>query len=145
MAITKTIMNQEVVKELNLNNLLTDDKLIKAINSDNKDDLRDLLLDVIHSLMDNNIKLENLYYAEHAYLGDELFDMFSSSCLSELFSLFGYKTELICDDTDFDTWIGRMKVFNNNIEIELFAVESMHDSLMTIFVDTKVSKYIKNN
>ena len=37
-----------------------------------------------------------------------------------------------------------MKVFNDNIEIELFAVESMHDSLIAIFIDTKVSKYIKN-
>lgn len=36
-----------------------------------------------------------------------------------------------------------MKIFNDNIEIKLFAVESMHDSLISIFIDTKVSKYIK--
>ena len=103
MALLKTIANEEAIKELNLNNLLTDEKLMKAIDSENKNDLRDLLLDVINSLTDNNIKLNNLYYAEHVFLSDELFDMFSSSCLSELFSLFGYKTELICDDKELDT------------------------------------------
>lgn len=137
------IVDKKTIQKLNLNSLLTDDKLMKAIDSNNKNDLRDLLLEAIHLLIDNNVKLNNLYYAEHIALSDELFDMFSSSCLDELFSLFGYKTELICDDTNFDTWIGKMKIFNDNIEIELFATESMHDNLITIFVDTKISKYIK--
>ena len=123
---------------------ITDDKLIEAIESKNKDDLRDLLISVIHSLQDSSIKLEDLYYAEYVVLSDELFDMFSRACLEEIFNLFGYKTELIKDDTlDLETWIGEMKVYNENLEIYLFAEESMHDSFISIFIDTKLARYTK--
>ena len=70
--------------------------------------------------------------------------MFSNRCLEEIFNLFGYKVELIKDNTlDLDDWVGKMKVQNENLEIYLFAVESMHDSLITIFVDTKIARYTK--
>ena len=136
-------VNTSILKNLGIDNLLSEFNLIKAIDSNNEDSLRDLLLDTFRILKENSIKLDNFYYASHMALSEERFDMFSSSGIEELFSLYGYKTELVKDDINIDEWIGKMKIFNDNIEIKLFAVESMHDSLISIFIDTKVSKYIK--
>lgn len=146
MATLQAIVDNKKIKELGLQGLLTDDKLIETIDSENKDDLRDLLISVIHSLLDNSIKLEDLYYAEYIVISDELFDMFSRACLEEIFNLFGYKTELIKNNTlDSELWIGEMKVYNENLEVYLFAEESMHDSFISIFVNTKIARYTKKN
>ena len=163
MAVIQTNLDYNKTKEMGFNCLINDKKLIEAINSDNKDDLRDLILETVEILRDKYlVKFKHLYYAQYVYLGDELFDMFSSSCLKEIFNLFGYNTELIeykdldediveqigAKDTleefkrlNLDLWVGAMKVFNDNIEFYIHAEESMHDSLIAIFVDTKKAVY----
>ena len=148
---------------MELDNLINDKKIVEAINSNNKDDLRDLILGAVRYLRKEYlVKFKELYYAQHVYLSDELFDMFSSSCLEEIFNLFGYNTELIeykdlggdiikqigikdkleeFKRLNLDLWVGAMKIFNDNTEFYICAEESMHDSLIAIFVDTKKATY----
>ena len=70
MATLQAKIDNKKIKELGLEGLLTDDKLIEAIESKNRNDLRDLIINVVHSLSDNSIKLENLYYDEYVALSD---------------------------------------------------------------------------
>ena len=163
MAVIQVDLDYNKMKEMKLDCLINDKKLIEAINSSNKDDLRDLILETVKILQDKYlVKFKHLYYAQYVYLGDELFDMFSSSCLEEIFNLFGYNTELIeykdlggdiikqigikdkleeFKRLNLDLWVGAMKIFNDNTEFYICAEESMHDSLIAIFVDTKKATY----
>lgn len=121
---------------MELDNLINDKKIVEAINSNNKDDLRDLILGAVRYLRkEYSVKFNNFYYAKHVYLSDELFDMFCSSGLKEIFNLFGYNTELIqCKDLDeeiterlgiknnlseidYDLCVGALKIFNDKIEV----------------------------
>ena len=163
MAVMQINLDYKQMKKMELDNLINDKKIVEAINSNNKDDLRDLILETVEILRDKYlVKFKELYYAQHVYLSDKLFDMFSSSCLEEIFNLFGYNIELVeykdlgediigqigIKDTleeferlNLDLWLGAMKVFNDNIEFYIHAEESMHDSLIAIFVDIKKATY----
>ena len=142
MAIMQLKVGNEKLIELGLEGLLTDEKIMKAIDSSDKNALRELIFDVANTLASNSIELEKFYYGEYIVLSDELFDMFTVSCLEEIFELFGYETRLEKHvDVDSNLWIGDMKISNENIEVSIFAEESMHDSLISIFANTKVAKY----
>lgn len=160
MAVIQMDLTYNKMKDLGLDNLINDEKLIKSITSNNKDDLRDLILDTVEYLQNKySVKFKELYYSTYYPLGNELFDMFSSSCIEEIFNLFGYTTEFIRRrDLDKDIleklnfeyispeeedylWTGVIKISKENLEIYIYTEENMHNKLISLFVDTKRATY----
>lgn len=160
MAVIQMDLTYNKMKDLGLDNLINDEKLIKAISSNNKDDLRDLIIETVEYLQDKySVKFKDLYYYTYYPLGHELFDMFSSSCIEEIFNLFGYTTEFIRRrDLDKDIleklnfeyispeeedylWTGVIKISKENLEIYIYTEENMHNKLISLFVDTKRATY----
>lgn len=165
MAVIQIKADNKKIKELNLDYLITNDKLIEAICNKDKNKLRDLILEVANFLKkDCNVIFEDFYYAEHVHSSNELFDMFASEGLRELFSLFGFNSELVKledlnediiqklninnlnaeTDIGYKYWVGALKIFNDEIEFYMYAEQSMHDNFLSIFVDTKRATYKLN-
>lgn len=166
MAVIQMDLTYNKMKDLGLDNLINDEKLIKAISSNNKDDLRDLIIETVEYLQDKySVKFKELYYSTYYPLGNELFDMFSCSCIEEIFNLFGYTTETVeckdldkdiieklniepiivesclVDETNHELWVGAIKIYNENLEIYIYTEENMHNKLISLFVDTKRAIY----
>lgn len=144
MAIVAKDVNYEYIKENKLEDLLSITKLKSAITSKNRDDLKELIFDVYETLYNDNIKLKNFYYGNNVVMSNEKFDMFSIEGIKELFNLFGYEVKEVkgLDNKDDDLWVGKVIITKNIFSFEMKAELSMHDSLITIFVDTKTAKII---
>ncbi|MBQ3421524.1 MAG: hypothetical protein IJH34_07605 [Romboutsia sp.] len=145
----KSTVDYDYLKKNGLSRLINNEKLKEVVDSNNKDDFRDFIFDVVLKLEHNNIFLQNYYYGDYVCLSDEEFDMFSSSGLEELFTAFGYKCELKRNENnkleseaneDYVLWQGELEVSKDDFNMNIFAIESMHDSFISIFCDTKIAK-----
>jgi hypothetical protein len=137
-------VNLELLKEMELDGLLSAEKVVGAINSEDVNSLRDLIINVFKTLEENDIYLENFYYAEHNALSNELFDMFMLKGIKELFNAFGYQTfEHIHDEVEGSNGeyvVGKFKMFIDDKGFETDIIDTMHDKTVAHFVDTKTFK-----
>ena len=145
MAVKEITLGFEDIKRMGFEGLLTHDRFVKAIDSNDKNALRDLFFEVINTLRDNGVKFKDYYYGEYIPLSVEPFDMFEYKCIKEIVNLFGYKTKDMQTNKGKERfngdWIGVYKIYNDNIEVEMYAEMTMHNRLISLFVDTKEAKY----
>ena len=146
MILTKKVLKEDI-KHLNLEKLLTVNKVKEAVLNENKNTLRDLIFYVVEQLHNSNIEMEDYYYGEYVAMSDEIFDMFSMKTIIELFETFGYSC---IEDIqgEFEDWeeasngylAGKLYLIKDDIKFETNVYHTMHDSLISMFIDTKEFK-----
>lgn len=143
MILTKKVVANDI-KYLGLERLLDTKKVKEVILSKNKDSLRDLIFYVVEELHKSNIEMENYYYGKYVAMSNELFDMFDIKTITELFKSFGYSC---IEDIqgEFEDWetvdkgylAGKLYIIKGDTKFETNIYHSMHDSRISMFIDTK--------
>lgn len=143
MILTKKVVANDI-KYLGLERLLDIKKVKKVVLSKNKDSLRDLIFYVVEELHKSNIEMENYYYGKYVAMSNELFDMFDIKTITELFKAFGYSC---IEDIqgEFEDWetvdkgylAGKLYIIKDDTKFETNIYHSMHDSRISMFIDTK--------
>lgn len=134
----------DYIKKNGLEWILSKEDLKHAIESIEVNDLREYIFTVYENLMNNDIVIEDFYYGEHIYLSTEEFDMFSFKTIENIFELFGYNVELVEDvnqtQKNNGLWIGKMIISKDGFSFEMEGENTMHNKLISIFIDTKTAK-----
>lgn len=143
MILTKKVVANDI-KYLGLERLLDIKKVKEVVLSKNKDSLRDLIFYVVEELHKSNIEMENYYYGKYVAMSNELFDMFDMRTITELFKSFGYS---YIEDIqgEFEDWetvdkgylAGKLYIIKGDTKFETNIYHSMHDSRISMFIDTK--------
>lgn len=143
MILTKKVETKDI-KDLELERLLDVNKVKDAVLSNNKNALRDLIFYVVDELRKMNIKMEEYYYGRNVVLSTEEFDMFTMNTIEELFEAFGYscieKIEGGIDDWELlenGYLAGKLYIIKDDVKFVTNIYNSMHDSLISMFIDTK--------
>ena len=135
------------IKALGAEHLLNVNLVEQVITSKNKDNLRELIFLLVGDLNKLDIELENYYYGKYVCMSDEEFDMFTLDTITEIFELFGYK----CDSNisgGIEDWklsnngylAGELTITKDNKKFITNIYHSMHNKLISMFVDTKEFK-----
>lgn len=143
MILTKKVVANDI-KYLGLERLLDIKKVKEVVLSKNKDSLRDLIFYVVEELHKSNIEMENYYYGKYVAMSNGLFDMFDMRTITELFKSFGYSC---IEDIqgEFEDWetvdkgylAGKLYIIKGDTKFETNIYHSMHDSRISMFIDTK--------
>lgn len=138
-------VNYKDVERLELARLFDIRIVREAVLNEDKDSLRELIFQVVEALNNLNIRMENFYYGKYITMSDELFDMFELSAIKEIFETFGCECEEEFFEGGIDNLVetsqgylaGKLYISKDNIRLETDIIYTMHDSLMSMFVDTK--------
>lgn len=132
------------IKNIGAEHLLNVNLVEQAITSKNKDNLRELIFLLVGDLNELDIELENYYYGKYVCMSDEEFDMFTLNTITEIFELFGYECYSNISG-GIEDWklsnngylAGELTITKDNKKFITNIYHSMHDSLISMFVDTK--------
>lgn len=138
-------VNYKDIERLGLVRLFDARIVREAVLNEDKNSLRELIFQVVEALNGLNIRMENFYYGEYIAMSDDLFDMFKLSTIKELFETFGCKCEEEFFEGGIDSWAetsqgylaGKLYISKDNIRFVTDIIHTMHDSLISMFVDTK--------
>lgn len=140
----------ETVKEERLYKIFNENLLSEAILNSDKNKVRDLIFKVKSDLKSLNISLKKFYYGDYVCLTDTPFDMFTEDCIVEIFKLFDFNIDKKVFGTNIDDfeqveegYLAGELIFSKNDKVFSTKIfHSMHDNLISDFIDTKQIKII---
>lgn len=117
----------------------------KAILSEDKDALRELIFETVEKLNKSDIRMDDFYYGSTIPMSNEPFDMFDLKTIREIFGAFGYDLKEEYFEEGIDGWeetedgylAGKLNIYKDGFRFSTNIIHTMHNSLISMFIDTK--------